>query len=392
MKPHSLQTPALARGRVVADVSVRPVLGLDIGATWTRALAVDTSGVRLGSGRAGGANPIAHGVATAAEHIASAVEQALAGADAGSVAACVVGMAGASKVAADPAAAAQFDELWREAGLRCDVEIVGDVTAAFAAGCAEPDGSVLLAGTGAIAAMVADRRLAELRRGHGWLLGDEGSGFWIGRQAARVALIALDDHQPIKGLAAAVLDAYRIRSADSPTPGGAPSPEHAPAPAPAPVSSAGRPQRDLQPSPDRLFASALIAAVNARPPTELAALVPLVASCAEQGDPAATRILHEAADLLVATLGYARPPDDASPIVLAGGVLSPGTLVHQLVLAAVSESWPKASVTTARDGAAGAAWLAALHALGDGPAARELHSVLMPDLDPAPDSDPAPGA
>jgi N-acetylglucosamine kinase-like BadF-type ATPase len=360
---------------VVADVSVRPVLGLDIGATWTRALAVDTSGVRLGAGRAPGANPIAHGVrgvAAASEHIASALEQALAGADPGSVAACVVGMAGTSKVAADPAAAAQFDELWRRAGLRCEVEIVSDVTAAFAAGCAEPDGSVLLAGTGAIAAAIAGRRVAELRRGHGWLLGDEGSGFWIGRQAARVALVTVDDHQPVTGLAAAVLDAYQVRSAASASPASARADESTP--------PEKRAYRELQPSPDRLLASALIAAVNARPPTELAALAQLVVSCAEQGDPAATRILSEAADHLVATLGHARRPEDAAPIVLAGGVLSPGTLVHQLVRSAVSESWPKASITTARDGAAGAAWLAALRVLGDEPAARELHGVLLPGV------------
>lgn len=361
------------RGRVVADVSVRPVLGLDIGATWTRALAVDTSGARLGAGRAPGANPIAHGVhgvATASEHIASALGQALAGADPGSVEACVVGMAGTSKVAADPVAAAQFDELWRRAGLRCEVEIVSDVTAAFAAGCAEPDGSVLLAGTGAIAAAITDRRVTDLRRGHGWLLGDEGSGFWIGRQAARVALVTADDDQPITGLAAAVLDAYHVRSAESP--------------APDRIAESTPPDkrahRDMQPSPGRMLASSLIAAVNARPPTELAALAQLVVSCADQGDPDAARILSEAADHLVATLGHARRPDDAAPIVLAGGVLSPGTLVHQLVRSAVSESWPKAAITTARDGAAGAAWLAALRVLGDGPVARELHGVLLPGV------------
>jgi glucosamine kinase len=222
---------------------------------------------------------------------------------------------------------------------------------------------VLLAGTGAIAAALAGRRLFGLRGGHGWLLGDEGSGFWIGRQAARAALAALDDHAPIEGLTAAMLDAYQIREVQ---PGD-------------PTASADRRiHRDLRPSSDRLLAYALINNANAGAPIELAGLVPLVFSLAEQGEPAAVRIVRDAADHLVAILGPIRQLDDVNPIVLAGGVLSPGTPVRRLVLAEVSETWPKAAIGTALDGAAGAAWLAALQVLGEGRAARELHSILLP--------------
>jgi hypothetical protein len=69
---------------------------------------------------------------------------------------------------------------------------------------------------------------------------------------------------------------------------------------------------------------------------------------------------------------------DTAPIVLAGGVLAPGSVVHRLVLAAVTEDWPKAKVTAGVDGAAAAAWLAALRLQGDGPAAVALHSRLLP--------------
>jgi glucosamine kinase len=343
---------------VVDSVSVRPVLGLDIGGTWTRALAVDTSGARLGHGRAAGANPIAHGVVAAAERIAAALGQALAGADPASVAACVVGMAGTSKLAADPAAAAAFAALWPRFGLRCEVEIVGDVTAAFAAGSAEPDGSVLLAGTGAIAASIGGRRPAGLRGGHGWLLGDEGSGFWIGRQAVRAALAALEDQAPRTELTEAVLDRYARQAASGPPgPGGGSDPYRLPG--------------------ERLLISALISAVHTRAPVELAGLVPLVTAAAEHGDPAAERIVREAAEHLAAILHRVRTPHDSSSVVLAGGVLSPQSPVHRLVLSAVSDTWPGAPATTGSDGAAGAAWLAALRLLGDGPAACELHSVLI---------------
>ena len=119
-------------------VSARLVLGLDVGGTSTRALAVDaTTGARLGAGSAQGANPVAHGVPRAAENIGAALAQALAGHDPAEVRACVVGMAGASKLAADPQTAAAFAELWQKVGLRCEVSIVSDVAAAFAAGTAE---------------------------------------------------------------------------------------------------------------------------------------------------------------------------------------------------------------------------------------------------------------
>jgi N-acetylglucosamine kinase-like BadF-type ATPase len=346
-------------------VSEPPVLGLDIGGSWTRALVIDpVSGARLGVGRRAGANPVTHGVAAASEHIPAAVAQALdeAGTSAASVSACVVGMAGTSKLAGDPAAARAIDGLWRGLGLGCEVEVVSDVAAAFAAGCAEPDGSILLAGTGAVAAVMKARRPVGLRGGHGWMLGDEGSGYWVGREAVRATLAALDDARPLDGLTATVLAHFAPR----------PDPLAPAAPAAGPLAP------DYGLDDGRRLAAAVIAAVNARPAVELATLVPLVTEAAERNDRTASHILHECAELLVATLERARPPQDSTaPIVLAGGVLAPGSLVHRLVSAAIAQCWPKAAVAAGVDGAAGAAWLAALRLLGDGPAAATLHARLL---------------
>jgi len=344
--------------------TARAVLGLDIGGSWTRALVVDPdSGARLGTGRRAGANPVTHGVAKASAQISAALREALddAGVPAGAVSACVVGMAGASKLAADADAAAAIEALWREAGLDCAVEIVADVTTAFAAGCAEAQGSILLAGTGAIAAAMVGRRPVDLRGGHGWMLGDEGSGFWIGREAVRATLAALDDGVPLTGLTSAVLARQT----------GAAERTAVPAPGPAPTGDFGL-------DDGRRLGAAVIAAANARPAVELATLVPLVADAAEQGDLTASRILSDAAELLLATLARARAPRETSPVVLAGGVLGPTTPVYRLVHAAVSQAWPKARVTPGVDGAGGAAWLAAHRVLGDETAAAELHQRMLP--------------
>src|SRR5215217_1934342 len=44
--------------------------------------------------------------------------------------------------------------------------------------------------------------------GHGYLLGDEGSGYWIGREAVRAALRAADGTGPPTVLAALVQEAF----------------------------------------------------------------------------------------------------------------------------------------------------------------------------------------
>lgn len=354
----------------MSRVSPAAVLGLDIGGTWTRALVVGVpEGTRLGSARRSGANPTTHGVAAAAEHIEAAIAEALDAARLapGDIRACVVGMAGASKLAGDPAAAEGIAALWQRTGLRCAVEVVADVTTAFAAGSPEPDGVILLAGTGAIAATVHDRAPVGILGGHGWLLGDEGSGFWIGREAARAALRDLDDGiaPPPDSLTAAVLAEL----------------------VPEPASAVGH--GDFGLGQGRRLVAAIIAAANSGPPIRLAALVPLVLAAAERGDRNASVILHETADILVATLAHARAvhaaggapgaADPSAPVVLAGGILAPGSLVHRLVLAAVTETWPKAAVSAGEDGAAGAAWLAAHRLLGVGsPEAADLHTRLLP--------------
>jgi len=333
-------------------VSARLVLGLDVGGTSTRALAADSAtGERLGSGLAAGANPVAHGVARAAENIGVALEEALAGRDPAEVGACVVGMAGASKVAAEPRTAAAFAALWQAVGLRCEVRIVSDVAAAFAAGTAEPNGSVLIAGTGAVAAAMVERRPSRWRDGHGWLLGDDGSGFWIGRQIVRAALSALDGSGPRTALLDDVITGY-LGAVTSPSDGSG-------------LDAA------------RFVASALIAAVNERPPVALAALVPSVLSAAAHGDRVAEHVLAEAADHLVAAVCHIRAPEEATPIVLAGGVLRPGTHVDRLVRAALAATWPDAPIRAATAGAAGAAWLAALSQAPSRTQAQALHAQLM---------------
>ena len=295
------------------------VVGLDAGGTSTRALVLDLDGARLGQGLAGGANPNSHPPTVAATHIGEALAEALDGLDSRKVRSGVLGMAGASKLA-EPAVAALFQEAWERAGLHCPMRVITDCEAAFATGTSSPSGTVLVAGTGSIAGRIVNHRMVGQSGGYGWLIGDDGSAFWLGREAVRATLKLLDLGAPLEGLATAVLTAAGAR---------------------------GRGQ--------------LINAVNAMAPIAMARFAPLVSSACHHGDPEALAIVAGAARLLADTASAVRSPSDTSPIVLVGSLIKTPVGLH-LKQELITRC--NAQVIMATEGAAGAAWLAAVDVLG----------------------------
>ncbi|GAA3125515.1 BadF/BadG/BcrA/BcrD ATPase family protein [Planomonospora alba] len=337
------------------------ILGVDAGGTSSRALVSTPGGAVVGRGLAGGGNPMALGPADAFAHLAAAVRQALAGMDPGRVEAAVVGLAGAGLLRR-AAVRAAFERAFADAGLRCAPRVVGDVAVAFAAGSASPSGTVLISGTGAIAAKIIDHEPVALSDGFGWQLGDEGSAFWLGRAAARTA---------VRELAEATGRAGAGPGADRPA-----DPAHPPrrtGPLTRLVTrhllaDGGRegPEGDGGDVVDRLAA-----AVQARPPLALAALAPLVGRAALQGDPAALGIVRRAARRLVRTALEVHAGGGA-PVVLAGSVLTSAGPVQRAVRELLE---PDAVVAVAGDGAGAAAWLALRELVTPAEAAR-LHAEL----------------
>jgi N-acetylglucosamine kinase-like BadF-type ATPase len=297
------------------------VLGVDAGGTASRAVLATSDGTVVGRGTAGPGNPISAGSA-AAVAIGTAIRQALAHLSPTSVTAAVLGVSGVAS-ASDPAALVLVP-MWRELGLTCPLTIVGDVVTAFAAGAPDPSGTVLIAGTGAIAARITGYRVTATADGLGWLLGDEGSGRWIGLQTVRAAV--RDWSSPLGRLVAA-------RS-------GARSPEEA------------------------------VRWAQSLPFGEIGALTPPVCAAAREGAPGAARIIASAVGHLIATLDELAAP---GPVVLAGGLLVTDTPVRDGVLGVLAKR--EVPTGTARDPAAGAAWLAARHLGPLKPAA--LHAALL---------------
>ncbi|WP_329011804.1 ATPase [Micromonospora rifamycinica] len=323
------------------------VVGLDVGGTSTRAVALTVGGERLGTGRAGGGNPTSHGVERAAAELLTALRGAVRGFDPARVRAGAVGLAGAGRLRADPAGRAAFDRAWSDAGLRCPYTVHSDALVGYASGTATPDGTILIAGTGAIAAQVRDLRLDRVADGHGWLLGDAGSGFWLGREAVRALLADLDTGRAPGPLGRRVLG--ELLGADR---------------------VADRPRDTVD---------AVVQAVTRQPAVELARLAPLVVAAAVETEPVAVALIERAAGLLADSVARIRPAGAADPVVLGGGLLTGGTPLAVAVTAELARRWPVAPLRPAGDGASAAAWLAARDLPGiTDPAA--LHPLLVPDL------------
>jgi len=301
------------------------VIGVDAGGTATRCLVATTDGTPLRRGTAGGANPRSAG-GEPAEALAEALHAALSGVDRSRVACGVVGIAGAG-AAGRSAAVAATTAAWRAAGLTGQVVTVTDLEVAFAAGTPARSGLLLLAGTGAVAAACRDGAVVHRCDGYGWLLGDEGSAVWLGREGLRRVLAGLDRRAAPTALTGPVTE---LLTGSAPPPGDA-----------------------------QAHAQALIAAAHALPPAALGRLAPLVADAAATGDRAARDVVDEAVERLLHALDtVAREAPGVHPaVVLAGSVLlSPGPVADG-VRAGVRHRWGVAP-DLGSDGAAGAAALA----------------------------------
>ena len=298
------------------------LVAVDAGGTSTRAVVVHPAGRCLGYAVAGSGNPIAVGPETAAASVAESVMEALRRAEVPStrIGLVVLAMAGAGSTSVTA------DIRRRLAGIGHDAPLVfeSDLLATYFSGTHRPDGYAVVAGTGAGAIRVEDGRQTAVADALGWLLGDAGSGFWIGRRVVRAALADLDGRGPSTALTPLMLARLGV---------------------PAP-SDAG----------DREPILAAVRALYAAPPVRLADYARLVFEVTE--DETADRILDDAADSLARALAAVRSPHVQGPVVLGGGILGRGGQVTDRLAA----SCGAAEIHAVADGAVGVSVLALRHA------------------------------
>ncbi|MFD9823295.1 N-acetylglucosamine kinase [Streptomyces violascens] len=268
----------------------------DGGATWVLGVDSGGSGVRFALRRTEPGSPAE--VITSKEpvrtgpggidagHLLSqllpAAEELRARVGAGRIAAVAIGAAGMVTLG-DELRAELPGALARSLGVRT-LALAADAVTAYAGALGRRAGAVVAAGTGMIA---LGTDLAGWRRADGWghLLGDCGSGAWIGRAGLEAGLRA---HDGRRGGSAALLDRLtEVFGAPGELPG------------------------LLYPRSDR--------------PAVLASFAPEVAGCAD-ADPVAAGILREAARHIVEAAAAVCPADTAEEpqVALTGGLFKLG--------------------------------------------------------------------
>jgi len=190
------------------------VLGIDAGGTKTVALLADADGRVVGEGRAGGANLQAHGELEVEKVLHHVIDAAMAPHPDPPAAVCL-GLAGVDREGDGEV----IRGIMRRLGFRTHILIVNDALIALVAGVPlQPastvgPGVVLISGTGSIAYGVNSQGLAARAGGWGTSLGDEGSGYWIGRRALKAVARAADGRGPQTRLTALVLGHFFVVAA-----------------------------------------------------------------------------------------------------------------------------------------------------------------------------------
>jgi N-acetylglucosamine kinase-like BadF-type ATPase len=267
----------------------RILIGADVGGTRTTAAVSDGEQITGRAEGAGGAVRPGRALASATV-IAEVTRRALAASGRLTGDVLVVGAAGAGREL-------ERDELrkaLRGENLATKVVVMTDIEIALAAAFAEGSGIVVSAGTGSVA--VGRDRDGKLFRigGYGWQMGDEGSGYAIGRAALGVVSRAADGRSPQTALSSRVLSATR--------------------------------------SPDL---DALVRWAAGASPAEVAALAPHLLDVAEQGDALAKGIAdaaaHELSQLAICLLPMMKVKGKIG-VAITGGLLNGDGLLRRSVL------------------------------------------------------------
>jgi N-acetylglucosamine kinase-like BadF-type ATPase len=291
------------------------LIGADVGGTKTAVAVADGDRVLARAEGPGAAVRPGRALVSAAT-IAETVRRALA--DAGRLGGdvLVVGAAGAGREPEQE----ELRKALRAETLADTVVVTTDIEIALAAAFPDRPGIVVSAGTGSVA--VGRDRAGQRHRigGYGWQMGDEGSGYAIGRAALGAVSRAADGRSPSTALSERILTATRSADFD-----------------------------------------ALVRWAAGASPAEVAALAPHVLAVAAQGDPLAQGIMDYAARELTQLAICLVPTMDVDPpveVALTGGLLSTDQPLRQRVLSRLTEQAALKPIEGPVDAVAGALRLA----------------------------------
>lgn len=300
------------------------LLAIDVGGSTSRATLIDRAGTCLGQGRNRGGNPGSNPPDLAAAAIVAAAEAAVAEAALPGLAIerALIAMAGPRVHLAQD----RIETALRQLGLTGPLEFTGDLHAMLASVTASPSGYCIVCGTGAGAVRLRDGAIDAIADAAGFLLGDAGSGYWLGHQAARAVTLDLEGRSAPTALTGALLGALGI-------------------------AMTGERSPDGRPMALRHF----IDAIYAMRPIELARFAPQVIT--NRSDAVAARLLAEAEGFLLDDFRAVFDPALPGTVSLGGGVIEHLTGLPAAIAGIAREAGHDPDVRLVRDGSVGAVML-----------------------------------
>jgi glucosamine kinase len=279
-------------------------LGIDAGGTKTDC-AVSNGAELLGQATGASCKLARVGKERGRENLQAVIRQATqaAGVEASTIQHVCIGMSGASLAEAVHWAQQTIRELIPDS----TIYVAGDHVIAHRAAFGTSPGVLVISGTGSIA--FGRNQSGETARAGGWgpNVSDEGSAFWVGREAVTAALHAFDFGNA-NGLLATIAESWKV------------APEE------------------------------VIRMANASEP-RFPELAGPVVNAAEQGDDTARAIMERAgqalASLASAVIKRLWPSGGVVPVALAGGVLQGSSLVRHAFREAMKAEQPQAAVSFA---------------------------------------------
>lgn len=186
---------------------ITALLAIDVGGSTSRATVMDLDGKCLGQGRNRGGNPGSNPPEQAAAAIIAAAQAAVAEAGAPlDLKIALLAIAGPRNSEMQRL----VDEAFRAMGLSGPLVLTGDTHAMLPSVTAATEGYCIFAGTGSGAVRVRGGEIEGVIDAAGYLLGDLGSGYWLGHQTAIAVTAALEGRGPATALTGAVLDLLGI--------------------------------------------------------------------------------------------------------------------------------------------------------------------------------------
>jgi N-acetylglucosamine kinase-like BadF-type ATPase len=321
-----IELPAALRAgsaRAAGGDALRYVLGVDGGATKTLAAVLDVSAGVLHLGHGGPSNEDSVGEHAGADAVIEASREAAASADVelDQIDAAVLAVAGTDTVAIERHVHERAPESWI---------VVNDVVGAWATATGAEPGIGVISGTGSnVFGVGADGR-AWRAGGWGHVLGDEGSGYWLGVRSIAAVLHDRDESGPKTGLSDAALAHFEVEDVDG-----------------------------------------LVALVYGKPlsKSEIAAFAVETAKLAEQQDAVAARLYHEAATELATQISAVirnTGLDGAFPVGLIGSAFKAGPVFVDPLVEAIGELAPAARVHVVEAAPAAGSLMLALSSCGHG--------------------------